>query len=110
MTRRRWGFPVVFYTLFEIVTYLINILVVVLITQFVLGLLISFNVVNLHNDFVAAVWRAVTAILNPILRPIRRIMPDTGVMDLSPMVLIIGLTILQIVLRNLALADMAPVS
>jgi YggT family protein len=61
-------------------------------------------VVNLHNDFVAAIWRAVNAILEPILSPIRRIMPNTGAVDLSPMVLIIGLTIVQIVLKNLALA------
>ena len=93
-----------FYTLFEIVGYLINIVVVLVIVQFVLSLLISFNVVNMHNDFVAAVWRAVNAILEPILRPVRRVMPDTGAIDLSPMVLIIGLTILQIILRNLAIA------
>ncbi len=92
-----------FVTLYEIVGYLISILVTVVIVQFVLSLLISFNVVNLHNDFVAAVWRAVNAILEPVLRPVRRIMPATGQIDLSPMVLIIGLTIIQIVLKNLAL-------
>jgi YggT family protein len=95
---------VLFLTLFEIVGYLINILVTLVIVQFVMSLLISFNVVNLHNDFVAAIWRAVNALLEPILRPVRRIMPDTGSMDLSPMVLIIGLTILQIILKNLAIA------
>lgn len=93
-----------FFTLYEIISYLINIIVVVVIVQFVLSLLISFNVVNLHNNFVAAIWQAVNAILDPILQPIRRMMPATGAVDLSPMVLIIGLTILQIVLRNLALA------
>ena len=92
-----------FVTLYEIVGYLISILVTVVIVQFVLSLLISFNVVNLHNDFVAAIWRAVNAILEPVLRPVRRIMPATGQIDLSPMVLIIGLTIIQIVLKNLAL-------
>lgn len=96
-----------FLTLFEIVGYLINIVVVLVIVQFVLSLLISFNVVNMHNNFVAAIWQAVNVLLEPILRPIRRIMPDTGAIDLSPMVLIIGLTILQIVLRNLAYASIA---
>ena len=93
-----------FFTLYEIISYLINIIVVVVIVQFVLSLLISFNVVNLHNNFVAAVWQAVNAILEPVLAPIRRIMPNTGAVDLSPMVLIIGLTIIQIVLKNLAFA------
>jgi YggT family protein len=94
-----------FLTLYEIISYLINIIVIVVIVQFVLSLLISFNVVNMHNDFVAAIWRAVNAILEPILGPIRRIMPNTGALDLSPMVLIIGLTVVQIILKNLAYAS-----
>ncbi|MBV1690470.1 YggT family protein [Novosphingobium sp. G106] len=93
-----------FFTLYEIVSYLINIIVIVVIVQFVMSLLISFNVVNMHNDFVAAIWRAVNAILEPVLAPIRKIMPNTGAVDLSPMVLIIGLTIIQIILKNLAFA------
>jgi YggT family protein len=95
-----------FFTLYEIISYLINIIVIVVIVQFVMSLLISFNVVNMHNDFVAAVWRAVNAILDPILNPIRRIMPNTGTLDLSPMVVIIGLTVIQIVLKNLAYATL----
>ena len=100
------GTALLFLTLFEIVGYLINIIVVLVIVQFVLSLLISFNVVNMHNNFVAAIWQAVNVLLEPILRPIRKIMPNTGAIDLSPMVLIIGLTIVQIVLRNLAYASM----
>ncbi|MEP7223172.1 MAG: YggT family protein [Novosphingobium sp.] len=97
----------IFMTLFEIVGYLISIVVTVVIVQFVLSLLITFNVVSLHNNFVAAIWQAVNAILEPMLRPVRRYMPDTGTLDLSPMVLIIGLTVLQIVLKNLAYASLA---
>jgi len=99
------GAEVLFLTLFQIVGYLISIVVTLVIVQFVLSLLISFNVVNLHNNLVAALWQAVNALLDPILRPIRRMMPNTGALDLSPMVLIIGLTILQIILRNLAYAS-----
>ncbi|MBS0254175.1 MAG: YggT family protein [Proteobacteria bacterium] len=75
------------------------------IVQFVMSLLISFNVVNMHNDFVAALWKAVNAILDPILTPVRRIMPDTGPIDFSPMVLIVGLTIVQKILVHAALAQ-----
>ena len=82
------------YALIDILTYLMNIVIIVVIVQFVLSLLITFNVVNRSNDAVAAVWKAVNAILDPLLRPIRRILPDTGMIDLSPMVLIIGLSIL----------------
>lgn len=91
-------------TLYQIVDYLISIIVVLVIVQFVLSLLISFNVVNRHNQFVEAVWRAVNALLDPLLRPVRRFMPDTGAIDFSPMVLIVLLTILRIVLGNLLAA------
>jgi YggT family protein len=91
-----------FYTLSEIVGYLLSIIIVFVIVQFILSLLISFNVVNMHNDFVAAIWKAINALLDPILRPIRRIMPETGMIDFSPLVLIIGLNILLIILDNLA--------
>lgn len=91
-------------TLFEIVGYLISVVVMLVIVQFVMSLLISFNVVNMHNDFVAAIWKAINALLEPILAPIRKIMPDTGAIDFSPMVLIVVLQILRIVLGNLAYA------
>ncbi|MFY8195338.1 YggT family protein [Novosphingobium sp. B1] len=90
------------YTLIAMINYLVNIIVVVVIVQFVLGLLISFNVVNMHNNAVAAIWKALNAILEPLLRPIRRIMPDTGAIDFSPMVLIIGLNLLMILLSGIA--------
>lgn len=93
-----------FLTIFQIVSYLIDIIVFVVIVQFVLGLLIAFNVVNMHNQFVSAVYTALNAILDPMLRPIRKIMPNTGAIDFSPMVLIIGLKILQIIFHNLAMA------
>ena len=89
-------------TLSQIVGYVVSVVIVLVIVQFVLGLLISFNVVNMHNDFVAAIWRAVNALLDPILKPIRRFMPNTGGIDFSPLVLIVLLNILQIILNNLA--------
>ena len=90
------------YTLIEIVSLLINVIVVAVIIQFVLSLLLAFNVVNRHNGLVDAIWTAINAILEPALRPIRKIMPATGAIDFSPMVLIIVLQIVMIVLRNAA--------
>ncbi|MGH6746711.1 YggT family protein [Novosphingobium sp. PhB57] len=84
--------------------YLVQILTTLVLVQFVLGLLIAFNVVNLHNRFVEAIWRALNALLDPILSPIRRIMPNTGGIDFSPMVLIIGLNVLIMILQPMAYA------
>ncbi len=97
--------PLIFLTLFEIVGYIISVIVMLVIVQFVLSLLISFNVVNIHNDFVAAVYKAVNALLEPLLRPIRRFMPATGSIDFAPLVLIVGLEIVRIILKNLAIAS-----
>ena len=88
------------FTLINILGLLISVVIAAVIVQFVLSLLLVFNVVNRHNPAVDAVWTAVNAILDPILRPIRRIMPDTGQIDFSPMVLIIILQILTMILND----------
>ncbi|MDD3798436.1 MAG: YggT family protein [Novosphingobium sp.] len=89
-------------TIAQILDLLISVVVTLVIIQFVLGLLISFNVVNMSNQFVSAIWTALNALLQPLLAPIRRIMPNTGAIDFSPLVLIIGLQILLIIVTNLA--------
>jgi YggT family protein len=93
---------VLFLTLSQIVGYLISIIIILVIVQFVISLLFAFNVVSMHNQWAAAIYRSVTALLEPLLRPIRKIMPDTGAIDFSPLVLIVLLNILNIVLANIA--------
>jgi YggT family protein len=88
----------------QIVGYLISIVIVLVIVQFVLSLLVAFNVVNMQNNWVAAIWRSINALLEPLLRPIRRLMPDTGAIDFSPLVLIVLLNIVNIIFANLAVA------
>ena len=94
-----------FATLYEIVSYLISIVIMLVIIQFVMSLLINFNVVNMHNRFVEGLWRAINALLDPLLNPIRRFMPHTGMLDLSPLVLIVLLNILAIIFRNVAIGS-----
>jgi YggT family protein len=88
--------------LISIIGYLMTILSTVVIVQFILSLLIAFNVVSLSNNIVSSIWHALNIILDPFLKPIRKIMPDTGMIDFSPMVLLIGLRILQMLLLGLA--------
>ena len=89
------------YTLISVFSQLIDIVVMVVIVQFVLSLLIAFNAVSLSNNFVASIWQSLNLILDPMLKPIRKIMPDTGMIDFSPIVLIIGLRIIQMLLGGL---------
>jgi YggT family protein len=88
--------------LISIIGYLMTILSTVVIIQFILSLLISFNVVSLSNNIVVSIWQALSVIIDPFLKTIRRFMPDTGMIDFSPMVLLIGLRILQMLLAGLA--------
>jgi len=92
------------FTLISAISQLIDIVVMVVIVQFVLSLLIAFNVVNTHNKAVDAVWTALNAILDPLLNPIRRVLPNTGGVDFSPMILIFGLRLLVQLLYYLAMA------
>jgi len=93
---------VLLYTLVQMIDYLISVVSMVVIVQFVMSLLISFNVINTSNNAVIAIWRALNAILDPLLAPIRRFMPNTGGIDFSPMVLIVLLRLLSILLNGLA--------
>jgi YggT family protein len=89
-------------TLIDIAGYLISVLRSIVIIQFVMSLLISFNVINTYNDFVAGVWRALNMLLEPFYAPLRRILPDTRPMDFTPMALLVLLSIANILLRHLA--------
>lgn len=88
------------YALYEIISLLTNVLVMLIIIQFIIGLLFAFNVVNQSNDFLMAFYNAINRLLDPILRPIRNAMPQTGAIDFSPLVLIILLQIILIVLAS----------
>jgi YggT family protein len=57
----------------------------------IIGLLINFNLLNAYHPVVRKIDLALTRIFEPILLPIRRYMPDLGGLDLSPVVLMVGL-------------------
>ncbi len=88
-------------TIYAIIDMLVNVFVMLIIVQFVIGLLFAFNVINASNEFVVSIYRSINTLLEPILGPIRRIMPATGAIDFSPLVLIILLNILLIVLSGI---------
>ena len=87
------------YALYDIIALLVQVFVMLVIIQFVIGLLFAFNVVNPSNDFLRQVYESINRLLEPILRPVRNIMPQTGALDLSPLVVIVGAQIVLIVLN-----------
>lgn len=59
----------------------------VVLAMIIMSWLISFNVINTRNQFVDMIWRVVNQLTDPVLRPIRRVMPNFGGLDLSPLIL-----------------------
>jgi YggT family protein len=86
----------------QIAYILLNVVWWIIVVQAILSWLIAFNVINTHNDFVRSVWQALEKMTEPLYRPIRKIMPDFGALDLSPMVVLLILYILmQVILPNM---------
>jgi YggT family protein len=85
------------------ISYLITLYVYIIIAGAVMSWLIAFNVINPYNQFVRSIWQGLNAVTEPVLRPIRRRLPDLGGIDLSPLVLILILFFVQsVILPNIA--------
>jgi len=85
------------------ISYLIRLYMYVVIANAVMSWLIAFNVVNPYSPFVRAVWQALNAVTEPLLRPIRRMMPDLGGIDISPVILLLACVFVQsVILPNFA--------
>ena len=84
-----------------ILLYVINIVWFIVIAHVVMSWLIGFNVLNRQQPLVWQIWTGLERVLEPIYGPIRRVLPDMGGLDLSPLVLIVILYALQtIIVRN----------
>jgi YggT family protein len=89
--------------LIQILLILLTVAWWIIVIQMVLSWLVAFNVINTHNDFVRGLMRGLDRILDPIYRPIRKVLPDFGGLDFSPMVVIIVLLIVRKLLEGVAL-------
>ncbi|MBI1180817.1 MAG: YggT family protein [Alphaproteobacteria bacterium] len=92
------------YAIYTLISLVAQLLIWLLIIWAVMGWLITFNVINAYNPFVSGVMRSLEGLFDPMLRPIRRILPTAGGIDFSPLVLII----IIIVLKTLLLQDILP--
>jgi YggT family protein len=74
---------------------IITLYIYILIATAILSWLIAFNVVNMRNNIVASIADVLYRITEPALRPIRAMLPSLGGIDISPVVLIIGLLFVE---------------
>ncbi|MDT9599465.1 YggT family protein [Sphingosinicella rhizophila] len=81
--------------LFGIAELLLRLLMYIIIAQAILSWLVAFNVINTYNDFVRAFLNALDRITEPLYRPIRRLLPDFGGLDFSPLVVLLIIVIIK---------------
>ena len=85
----------------DILRILLDVVWWIIIVQAILSWLIAFNVINTQNPVVRQIWMALDRMTQPIYAPIRRILPDFGGLDLSPLVVLVGLAIINRVLTEI---------
>ncbi len=89
--------------LVDILIMLLNVVWWIIIIQAILSWLVAFNVINTYNDFVRTFLAALNKITEPLYRPFRRILPDFGGIDFSPLVVLILIQVLKKLLAGVAL-------
>ena len=85
------------------ISMLINWYTYIIFAAVIMGWLLAFNVVNGRNPMVQQIWYLLNAVTEPVLAPIRRMLPNFGAIDVSPIVLLFGLIFIQsVILPNIA--------
>ena len=81
--------------LYSLLDYLLMALQLVIFVQVILSWLIAFNVVSRHGQVVGGLLRGLDQITEPVYRPVRRILPDFGALDLAPLVVLLIVSFLR---------------
>lgn len=87
-------------SLFQILMLILDIVWFFIIAHVIMSWLINFQILNLHQQFVAQIWYGLNRLLEPLYRPIRRILPPLQGIDLAPLVALVGVYALRIILVN----------
>ncbi len=81
--------------LLEVILIALQLYTYLIIASAILSWLVAFNVVNTRNEVVRSIWNFLDAVTEPALRPIRRILPNLGGIDISPVILILLIIFIQ---------------
>ena len=92
---RFWENAAVMRSILYIILLVLDIYIWLLIAAAVLSWLVAFNVVNARNQFVAMVGDFLYRITEPVLRPIRNVMPNLGGIDVSPVIVILLIILIK---------------
>ena len=86
--------------IFQTLLFVLSIAKFFVFAHFIMSWLVSFQVLNIRQPFVAQVWYGLNRLLEPLYAPIRRVLPNMGGIDLSPIVVLIGIFFLQQLIGN----------
>lgn len=78
-----------------LLNFIANAIFYLVLIYVILSWLVAFNVINLNNDFVRQIYYGINSVVDPMLAPIRRILPTAGGIDFSPIVLLLAVMFLQ---------------
>ena len=87
-------------SLMQILLLILDVFWFFVIAHVIMSWLINFNVLNLHQQFVAQVWHGLNRILDPVYDRIRAFLPQMGGLDLAPLLVLIALYAARIILHN----------
>ena len=91
-------------SLFEILLMILGVVKFIIFAHFIMSWLLSFQVLNMRQPLVAQIWEGLSRLLEPVYGPIRRVLPQMGGIDLSPLVALLIVFALETILRNNAAA------
>ncbi len=84
----------------------IGLLRLVLIIQFLKSLALVFNLISTRNNIVRTIWQGINALLDPLLAPIRRVLPNASGIDFSPLILLMVLSLVGELIGSIAVMTM----
>ncbi len=83
------------HPVFEVILIVLQFYIYIVIAMVVMSWLVGFNIVNPNNQFVRQIRYALYRLTEPLLGPIRRLMPDLGGIDVAPVILLVGIFFAQ---------------
>jgi YggT family protein len=84
----------------DVLLLVLQIYTYIIIIVAIMSWLIAFNVINVYNDVVRTIWNALNAVTEPLLKPIRSILPAFGGLDISPVILLLLIFLVQDIIER----------
>lgn len=84
----------------DVILLILHLYSYVIIIVAIMSWLIAFNVINIYNELVRSIWNGLNAVTEPLLRPIRNLLPNMGGVDISPIVLLLLLFLVEDIIQR----------